>query len=158
MDVHQDDVVGSPIQRFQSLDAVVHGVGLIAELLQHVEDDDLVDRVVLRQEDAQRPVAGRVGLSERLGRLRRGERRGLADDREMKRRSLIRGGFHRHRAAHELRQSFADRQSEACAAVVAARGAVELLEGDEEPLDVVAGDAGAGVGDGEADLDAAVCH
>ena len=33
-----------------------------------------------------------------------------------------------------------------------------MLEGDEEPLDVVAGDAGAGVGDGEADLDAAVCQ
>ena len=74
----------------------------------------------------------------------------------MKRRSLAGGGFHRHCSAHELRQSFADRESEACAAVLAARRAVELLEGNEEPVDVVAGDAGAGVSDGESDLDAAV--
>ena len=74
---------------------------------------------------------------------RRGERRGLADDGEVEGRSLARRALHPDLAAHELGQPFADGEAEPGAAVPPARRAVELMERDEEPVQILAGDADA---------------
>ena len=67
----------------------------------------------------------------------------------MERAALARRAVHPHLAAHHLDQVPGDGQAEPGAAVAARRRHVGLLERREQPLDLVGGDADAGVADGE---------
>ena len=54
LDVHQDQVVASPLERGDRLEAVAGDVGRVAHLLEQPERELLVHRVVLGEQDPQR--------------------------------------------------------------------------------------------------------
>ena len=63
--VHQDDVVGLPLERLQRLETVRRHVGAVAEPLENPQRHHLVHGVVLGQQD---PQGRRRGLAVRRGR------------------------------------------------------------------------------------------
>ena len=92
-----------------------------------------------------------LALEDRIGNERLGRQRFLEGNGNLKYGAFAFLAFDPDVAAHHLRQFAADGEAEAGAAIFARGGSIDLGEGLEEAVDLVGGNADAGVTNGEED-------
>ena len=147
LEVHQDHVVEAVAPRLDDRGAVGDRADAVAEALQQALGDLAVDRIVVGDQDLQRPV-GAAGAGSRRADFRR--RRGAQRHLQREGRAFAGHAGAADPAAHQVGQPRADGQAQAGAAVAARHRRVAELERLEDLRHAIGLDADAGVADVDA--------
>ena len=151
-----DDQVEALLARSLDGDLTVFGGGAAVAGGAHPGlEDHAVDRVVLDHQHAQRLPVLDLGVDRFRGGLT-GPFDHIGLDREGEGGAFAEGRHHADVAVHDVGHAPRNRQAQPRAAEPARRGRVDLGEGLEQPRQIVRGDAGAGIGDGEVEAHTAV--
>jgi len=150
LDVHQNDIQGFPFRNFEGLAPVVGDQDRVTVPLKQMDGHLLVHRIVLGEQDTQVARCDSHGVVLLLNRsLPKRQRHGEMESAALRALAAFPGcpgAFHPNPAVHQAGKFRADRQPEACAAVLASGGPIGLFECRENGLLFFRGNADAVIG------------